>query len=594
MGKKWKIVGMLLISLMLTGIAAPVAVPPFLAAQSNTSGENEETMPPLESVPPAETMLPLESLPPTGTLSPQGSIPPKESMSPRESLPPKGTMPPKGALPPASAKPAQYSSLALKNQGAKLFKGGQKGIKYGLVKNKKIYHIYCYATDEVKLKPTQKVTFKVTGGKSKKDVRSGKVKVTSDGRVVCRDRAKNAKQYAIIQMKSVRTKQTIFAYVYFAPRIYAKSPKKQVVYQGKTAVLSYNYPKKQIRFTSSNPKVARIDKKGVVTAKDKGKSVITAKVAGSVKNVVKVTVVVKEEPWLVNIKDTVYSYEDMTADLREIARKYGGKAALSSLGTSEDGRNIWCLRIGNPGAGKKIMIDACIHAREWMNCLMVMHKSEEILRRYAEYKSTLNHVCLYVVPMINPDGVAISQSGFGAIRSEKLRKICKKTKSPSRTWKGNARGVNLNYNFPGGWNRKNKPKKPDGVYYPGKKAASEKETQVMMRFVNAHTGFRGALNYHSMGSVLYWNYNVESNTALYQRQSALASKVNSFTGYRLMPKSISTDPNGGFGDWLIYNKKIPNVTVETGSVTCPLPYSQLAKIRKENSGLLDWFIGGGI
>ena len=59
----------------------------------------------------------------------------------------------------------------------------------------------------------------------------------------------------------------------------------------------------------------------------------------------------------------------------------------------------------------------------------------------------------------------------------------------------------------------------------------------------------------------------------------------------LMPKSISTDPNGGLGDWLIYVKKIPNVTVEMGSVTCPLPHSQLGKITKQNSELLNWFVG---
>ena len=112
----------------------------------------------------------------------------------------------------------------------------------------------------------------------------------------------------------------------------------------------------------------------------------------------------------------------------------------------------------------------------------------------------------------------------------------------------------------------------------------------MMRFINGLSGLKGALNYHSTGSILYWNYNVEANAALYQRQSALASKVNSYTKYRLMPKSISTDPNGGLGDWLIYNKKIPNVTVETGTVMCPLPHTQLKRITDQNSELLSWFV----
>ena len=66
--------------------------------------------------------------------------------------------------------------------------------------------------------------------------------------------------------------------------------------------------------------------------------------------------------------------------------------------------------------------------------------------------------------------------------------------------------------------------------YPGKKAASEKETKAMMRFVNGISGLREALNYHSMGSILYWNYNVEGTPALYGRQKALAEKGNQFTG----------------------------------------------------------------
>ena len=497
--------------------------------------------------------------------------------------------------PAASAKPSgkplsSPKPLALKNAGVKFFKGGQKGIGYGKVKKRKIYHFYTYATDEVRLRPTQKSVFKVVGGIRKSDVRKKKVVVRQDGRVICRDKERDKKQYAIIRITSVRTRESIYAYVYFAPRMYAKNPQKRLVYQGKTTVLSYNYPKKKIRFTSSNTKVARVSKQGVVTTGKEGTAVITASIKGSAKNIVKSTILVKEEPWLVDDRDTVYSYEDMTADLRNIAQKYKGKASLSSLGTSEDGRNIWCLRIGRLGAGRKIVVDAGIHAREWLNPQMLMRKSEEILRQYEEYKSTLNHVCLYVVPMINPDGISISQYGFDAVRSKKLRKICKKTKVSSRTWKANARGVNLNFNFPGGWNKKDKSKKPDGISYPGEKAASEKETKVMMRFINGLSGLKGALNYHSTGSILYWNYNVEANAALYQRQSALASKVNSYTKYRLMPKSISTDPNGGLGDWLIYNKKIPNVTVETGTVMCPLPHTQLKRITDQNSELLSWFV----
>ena len=484
---------------------------PVKAEQTNGVGDSAGIETPLPEMPvvPSETPVPAEV--PASTNAPWSPTP----------------------VPTASPAP-----LVLKNKNAAYRAGKQKGIGYGKIKKGKIYRISSYGSDPVRLLPSKKSTFRITGGIRKKDITSKKIKVSRAGVVSCADRARDKKQYAIVQVTAKETGESIFVYIYFAPRIYTKTPTKQVVYQGKTTRLSYNYSAKKIRFISSNKKVARVDKKGIVTTRQKGTTVIEAKVRGSQKNLVKVKIVVKEEPWLVNDRDTVYS-----------------------------------------------------HAREWLNSLLLMRKSEEILRQYSDYKNTLTHTCLYVVPMINPDGVTISQYGFGSIRNKKLRKICKKTKRPARTWKGNARGVNLNLNFPGGWNTKNKSKKPDGMTYPGEKAASEKETKAMMRFVNSISGLREALNYHSTGSILYWNYNVEGTPALYDRQKALAEKVNQFTGYRLMPKSISTDPNGGFGDWLIYNKKIPNVTVETGSVMCPLPHSQLGKITRENSSLLSWFAG---
>lgn len=60
---------------------------------------------------------------------------------------------------------------------------------------------------------------------------------------------------------------------------------------GKTAQLKYQiYPvKKKVTFKSSSPKVASVNKKGVITAKKAGKATITIK-AGNKKVKVKVTV----------------------------------------------------------------------------------------------------------------------------------------------------------------------------------------------------------------------------------------------------------------------------------------------------------------
>ncbi|HBZ63471.1 MAG TPA: hypothetical protein DEO89_02440 [Lachnospiraceae bacterium] len=456
-------------------------------------------------------------------------------------------------------------------------------------KNKVQYQIHSYVTDIVTLKASLKAKFEPVGD-TVSLCRRGILKIEKNGQIKCTKKGQSKAQNCQVKVTETSGKRSFIVTIKFEKKLENNGKSKELLYQGKESRIRTNYKMSRLTFTSSNKKAAVVDKKGKITARKKGKTTITVKVKDSVKNQFKIRITVKEEPWIVNEKDTLYTYEDMTSDLRKLAWKYRGKASLQSIGNSEDGRTIWCLRIGNASASKKYLINGGIHAREWLNCQFLTHKSEEILREYADYKDVLRNRCIYIVPMINPDGVTISQSGFDAIRNPKLRKICKKTKNSARTWKGNARGVNLNFNCPGGWNKKGKSKKADGLSYPGKKAGSEKETQAMMRLVNGHSGWKASLNYHSTGSILYWNYNVESDASLYARQKALAAKVNGFTHYRLMPKSISTDPNGGFGDWLIYKKKIPNVTVETGSVMAPLPHSQWKKIKKENTDLLSWFI----
>lgn len=311
------------------------------------------------------------------------------------------------------------------------------------------------------------------------------------------------------------------------------------------------------------------------------------------KNQCRIKIVVKEEPWIVSEKDKKYDYAEMTRDLRKIARKYPGKTGLSSLGRTYDNREIWCLRVGNPSAAKKLVIDAAIHAREWKNTQVIMRQTEEILREYGEHRARFRSICLYILPMDNPDGVTISQYGASGIRNAKLRKKIQKI-GHFNTWKNNARGVNINNNFPAGFSadkkkdkKKGKKRKPDATTYTGKKAASEKETKALISFIKRISP-KTVLNLHSTGSILYWDFDVSS--PLHEKQYRLASEIKKRNHYRMMPKSSSTEEHGGFADWLVYEKKIVSVTVETGTVPCPLPHSQYKKIYKRNKKMFRWFM----
>lgn len=237
--------------LILSFVLGCVVWEPVKAEQTDKAGDSAGIQTPLPEGPafPSETPVPAEVPAPT-----------------------------KAPLPPTPVPTASPAPLVLKNKNTAYRAGKQKGIGYGKIKKGKIYRISSYGSDTVRLLPSKKSTFRMTGGIRKKDITSKKIRVSQSGIVSCADKKRDKKQYAIVQITAKETGESIFVYIYFAPRIYSKTPAKRVLYQGKTTRLSYNYSAKKIRFTSSNKKVARIDKKGIVTARQKGTAVIEAKV----------------------------------------------------------------------------------------------------------------------------------------------------------------------------------------------------------------------------------------------------------------------------------------------------------------------------
>lgn len=482
--------------------------------------------------------------------------------------------------------PTPTAKYVLQSPKAKYKKGGQQGIRYRKVSGRKVYQLHSYTTDTVQLKMSHASTYTVYGGGSKKEVRKKYVTVSASGKVRCHNRERGKNVAALLLAKSKLTGEEQYIYIYFQKKVSSKTAKRLRLYEKATKTLSFDYAKKNLRFTVANRKVAGVDAKGKVTARKKGTTYVTVKVRGSDKNEIRIKIVVREEPWIVNDKDVLYDYNDLTSDMRSLAHKYSGKISYHSLGKTYDKRDIWCLRIGRVNAPRKLVIDAAIHAREWLNTQLVMRHTEQILRNYNEYRERFRNVCVYIVPMNNPDGVSISQYGYQAVRNEKLQKKVKKIGHFSR-WKNNARGVNLNNNFPAGFRKSKKTKKADWVFYSGKKAASEKETKALMNFIDKVKP-KAVINLHSTGSIIYWDFNVGGS--LHQQLYRLASKVNSMNRYRMMPKSSSTAMAGGFADWLVYEKSIPSITIETGNVPCPLPHSQYKKIYERNSGMLTWFM----
>ena len=100
-------------------------------------------------------------------------------------------------------------------------------------------------------------------------------------------------------------------------------------------------------------------------------------------------------------------------DLSEMAAAYPDLLTVRSCGTSLDGREIPEAILGNPESAHHILIQASIHAREYINTLVTMEQIEYFLHHHADgmyadasYDQLLSSVCFHILPMSNPDGVS--------------------------------------------------------------------------------------------------------------------------------------------------------------------------------------------
>lgn len=293
----------------------------------------------------------------------------------------------------------------------------------------------------------------------------------------------------------------------------------------------------------------------------------------------------------------IYTYDQMAQDISALQTRYSGKMRVGSFGTSLDGRTLYEVTIGNPNAGKHVMIQAGIHGREYMTPLLVMKQLETALEFYdtANYKgeplrNMLDQVQVHFLPMVNPDGVCISQMGLGGLHSYDLRQIMEKGYQKDieeeRTdttldkyvlyCKGNGRGVDLNVNFPANWEAiTTSPGHASYTGYKGESPASEPETKGLMELAGKYH-WSATVSYHSQGEVIYWDY---PQNKVREESKALAEALGQLSGYTL----LGSDGKGGFKDWMqIKDDPAPSVTVETGSAECPMPFSQWENVWSKN------------
>jgi hypothetical protein len=280
----------------------------------------------------------------------------------------------------------------------------------------------------------------------------------------------------------------------------------------------------------------------------------------------------------------------MTKDIKSLKQKYSGLVDYKIIGTSEDGRNIYDVILGNQDAQKTLLVVSTLHAREYMTSLLCMKQIEYYLQNYNEtidgknVKNVLQQVAIHYIPMANPDGVTISQFGISAIKNASLRqKLYKMSSGGTSTWKANARGVDLNRNFPCLFQKFGSPGKEG---YSGTSAASESETRAVVSIIKTlqeEKTLQGVVNYHAMGSIVFGSCK-NSNPAkkVTTKMYKLARRITGYSSSAGYTPSSGVGSAGNLREYLVYKKKIPSITLEIGRISCPGPISEFSSIWSKN------------
>ncbi|MGI5848548.1 MAG: M14 family zinc carboxypeptidase [Christensenellales bacterium] len=262
-----------------------------------------------------------------------------------------------------------------------------------------------------------------------------------------------------------------------------------------------------------------------------------------------------------------YSYEQMLSDAQTLKTLYPDLIGTKSIGKSVEGRDILLIKFGK--GEKKILLLGAHHAREYISSTFLMETVDQYAQGYAcssfygsyDIKALLDQVTVYIVPMINPDGVNLVQNGIDSVKDPKNVKSMRMLQDSYDKWKANINGVDLNRQYPCHWDEKeSNTDVPSSEKFKGYAPATEPEVKAIMALCNDNA-FILAASLHTKGEVIYW---ADSGTNdVIEAGSSMAETLSDVTGYKLMP--VSEDPavyGAGFENWFRQEFARPAFCVE--------------------------------
>jgi len=294
------------------------------------------------------------------------------------------------------------------------------------------------------------------------------------------------------------------------------------------------------------------------------------------------------------------SFPELEADLATMAANYPAITELTSLGSSWEGRDLWCIEVSdNPGVDEGevgVVYMGLHHAREWPSLAVAYDIADRLTSNYGSdptITDLVNNHRIWVIPCVNPDGYVWDHD-------------------EGHDWRQNRHpypggiGVDLNRNYGGSTNGDQ-----DGEWgsigtgsqthqqgystYVGPSPFSEPETQVIRDFFNARD-MTIAITYHTYSELVLWPWGydgseqTDDNALMVSIGQGMAGEITrqSGTGTYTPQQASSLYPTtGDTTEWAYgyryyeLGKNTLAYTVEIGASFHP-PSSELQQMLDEN------------
>lgn len=252
------------------------------------------------------------------------------------------------------------------------------------------------------------------------------------------------------------------------------------------------------------------------------------------------------------------------------------------------GRPLWAMALGS--GPRRVLYAASFHANEWITTPVLLRFAQELAEAAVNdqplagenARTLLENATVYLVPMVNPDGVDLVTGAIIPGQEEYEHALSLARNYPGIPfpdgWKANLLGTDLNLNWPAGWLQARQIKFSQGYTRPGPRdyvgrfPLNQLETQALYDYTQ-RVDPALVLALHTQGEVIYWQYaDIEVSGA-----RELAEAFSSLSGYALeeVPYNSSF---AGYKDWFIQSFRRPGFTIEAGSGTNPLPLTQFDEI----------------